>query len=456
MIPENTWFEKLLARSDRLFVATFMGLIVIGTILLSLPVAGTHGGVGLLNAFFTATSAVCVTGLIVVDTGTDFTFFGQAVILVLIQLGGLGIMTFAALVTQLFMGKMSLRSQESIGDTFYQGFAASRIRRDLFRIVLATLMLEAIGAGIMYQAFNDKSLDCDRPMFFALFHSVSAFCNAGFALYSDSLIQFATHPIVMPTIIVLIIIGGLGHGAILESMGRLSRTVLRRRQKTLLWSLHTRIVLWMSGALIVGGMLLLLPFHIFSSDHGFFRSVVNTLFQSVTCRTAGFNTIELTSLPMTAVLVMCLLMFIGGSPGSCAGGVKTTTIVTWFAQLYAWLTGRTDVTIMGRRLVPGVVAKAAMIIGLGVVWICTGTMLLAFFEQGRKDMTIESLFFEQVSAFATAGLSLGVTPELSAASKLWIILSMFVGRVGPLTFAVVIYARETVAVRYPQETIMVG
>jgi len=455
VINENTWFEKLLARSDRLFVLTFVGLIVIGTILLALPAAGTHGSVGVLDALFTATSAVCVTGLAVRDTATDFSVFGQCVILGLIQLGGLGIMTFAALATQLFMGRMSLRSKQSIGDTFYQGHAATQMRRDLGRIVLVTLVTELIGAAFIYRVYTSAP-GCPTPGFHAIFHAISAFCNAGFALQSDSLVSFATDPTMMITIMSLIILGGLGHGVMLESISRLWRAVRRRRQRTLKWTLNTRIVVITSVALIVIGTLLLAPLHGISSNHGFFRTCVNALFQSVTCRTAGFNTIDLTTLPMTAVLIMCVLMFIGGSPGSCAGGVKTSTIVTWFAQLYAWLRGRKDVTLMGRRLPPSLVAKAAVIIGLGVLWINTGTMLLTLFEQGNKDMSIESLFFEQVSAFGTVGLSLGVTPELTAASKFWIILSMFVGRVGPLTFAVVIYETDAVAVRYPEEAIMVG
>ncbi|MCB9858156.1 MAG: ATPase [Phycisphaerales bacterium] len=456
MINNNTWFEKLLARSDRLFVLTFVGLIAIGTILLWLPISGTHGSIGLLNALFTSTSAVCVTGLVTLDTAGDFTIFGQLVILALIQLGGLGIMTFAALATQLFMGRMSLRSQQSIGDTFYQGFAATRMRRDLGRIVLVTLITEMIGAAFLYRAFADPSLECATPLFHAIFHAISAFCNAGFALQSDSLIPFATNPIMMPTIMALIILGGLGHGVMLESLSRFWRSVRRRKQKTLKWSLNTRVVVVSSIALIVIGTVFLAPLHGITSSHGVIRTCVNALFQSVTCRTAGFNSIDLTTLPMTAVLIMCVLMFIGGSPGSCAGGVKTSTIVTWFAQLYAWLRGRKDVTMLGRRLAPSLVAKAAVIIGLGVLWINTGTMLLTLFEQGNKDMSIESLFFEQVSAFGTVGLSLGVTAELTVASKLWIILSMFVGRVGPLTFAVVIYESDATAVRYPEEAIMVG
>lgn len=456
MVYQSSWIEKLIARSDRLFVLTFAILILAGTALLALPVSGTHGSVGLLNALFTATSAVCVTGLIVVDTAKDFSVFGQCVILVLIQLGGLGIMTFAALATQLFLGRMSLRSQQTIGDAFFQGNAASRMRRDLGRIVLITLVTEMIGAVVMYGAFAADSAHCPTPGFHAVFHSVSAFCNAGFALQTDSLISFASSPVIMPTIMLLIVCGGLGHGVMLESLSRLMRGLRGKPQKTLKWTLNTRVVIVATILLIVVGTVLLGPLFGFTSTHGTGQKWVNAIFQSITCRTAGFNTVDIASLPMTAILIMCVLMFIGGSPGSCAGGVKTSTIVTWFAQLYAWLRGRKDVTIGGRRLDPNIVAKAAVIIGLGVLWINTGTMLLTYFEHGKKDMSVESLFFEQISAFGTVGLSFGITSSLGVASKLWIILSMFVGRVGPLTFAVVIYESDTVRVRYPEEAIMVG
>lgn len=456
MISENTWFDKLLARSDRIFVLTFAILILVGTLLLTLPAAGTKGSVGPLDALFTATSAVCVTGLITRDTATEFSVFGQTVILVLIQLGGLGIMTFAALATQLFMGRMSLRSQQSIGDTFFGDFAASRMRRDLGRIVLVTLVTEMIGAAVMYSAFADASAHCSTPGFHAIFHAVSAFCNAGFALQTDSLIPFAASPVIMPTIMLLIIFGGLGHGVMLESLSRVWRSLRGRRQKTLKWSLNTRVVVTMSAFLIIIGTVLLGPLFGITTGSGTLQTWSDALFQSITCRTAGFNTVDIASLPMTAILIMCVLMFIGGSPGSCAGGVKTSTIVTWFAQLYAWLRGRKDITLGGRRLAPNIVAKAAVIIGLGVLWINTGTMLLTYFEQGKPEMSVESLFFEQISAFGTVGLSFGITANLTVASKLWIILSMFVGRVGPLTFAVVISESDTVAVRYPEEAIMVG
>ena len=375
-------------------MATFAGLIAIGTVLLALPIAGSDGSIGILNAFFTATSAVCVTGLTVVDTGSGFSLFGQWVILILFQLGGLGIMTFAALATQIFVGKLSLRSQESIGDTFYQGYAATHIRRDLFRIVLLTFVLETIGAAVIYHEFDTGASPSERPLFFAAFHSVAAFCNSGFVLYRNSLMSFGTSPVLVLTIMMLIFLGGIGHRVILESLSRAWRFIRGRRAQTLRWSLHSRIALWMSAALTFGGALLLMPFLSSSTHHGFLHTAIDALFQSVSCRTAGFSTVNLSSLSATTILIMCVLMFIGGSPGSCAGGVKTTTVVTWFAQLYAWLTGRRDVTLMGRRLPTTIVAKAAMIIGLGVLWIGIGSMFLTLFEQGRPGMTVESLFFE--------------------------------------------------------------
>jgi len=446
---------RLLARSERLLAITFASLVTIGTILLWLPVSHTSADFSFLDALFTATSAVCVTGLIVVDTGKEFTSFGQGVILVLIQLGGLGIMTFAAVATQVLGGKLSFRSQAILSDTFYQGNAATLVRRDLKRIVALTASFEALGVLLLYFRMHQSASD-PTPLFSAVFHSVSAFCNAGFSLYSDSMTQYRTDPVVMFAIIVLIIVGGLGHSVVLEMVRRGYARLTRRRPSPLMWSLNSRIVLRMSVVLIVLGAVMVLILGVGEQEDTWVRAAGDALFQSVTCRTAGFNSVDVGSLSTTALLVMAVLMFIGGSPASCAGGVKTTSVATWYAQLWAWLRGQRDVTLLGRRLPPDIVARAAMIIGLAVVWNAVGCLVLTAFEAGKPGMAFQDIIFEQASAFATVGLSTGITASLSIGSKLWIILSMFVGRIGPLTFAMVISTRETERIRYPEERLMVG
>lgn len=453
----SAWvFELLFERSERMLALTFALLIVVGAVLLWLPVSHAGKGVSFLDSLFTATSAVCVTGLTVVDTERDFSRFGQGVILVLIQLGGLGIMTFAALGAQLLGGRMSFRSQFIVADSFYQGHAASTLRRDLRRIVAITLLIESAGAMAIYL---DLLADGDKnaPLFSAVFHSVSAFCNAGFSVYSDNLIsrRFES-PVMIYAIMVLIVLGGLGHAVVLETARRVWNRARRVASTPLMWTLNTRVVLYVSGSLIVAGTILLWPLGVHGQSRSWFDSFTNALFQSVTCRTAGFNTIDIGSLPRTALLIMIVLMFIGGSPASCAGGVKTTSVATWYAQLRAWLRGRSDVTLLGRRLPPEIVARAAVIIGLGIIWCSAGCLLLTWLEQPSARMTTLGLMFEQVSAFGTVGLSTGVTPLLAPASKVWIILSMFVGRIGPLTFTMIVSQRGVGRIRYPEERLMVG
>lgn len=438
-----------------MLAVTFASLIAVGTLLLWLPFSHLPGRVSPLDAVFTATSAVCVTGLVVKDTGTDFTPFGQGVILVLIQLGGLGIMTFAAAATQLLGGKLSFRSQAALSDTIYQGNAASMLRRDLKRIVAMTFVIEAIGAALVYSRLGPTS-EAHGPIFTAVFHSISAFCNAGFSLHADSLVRYRGDFVVMTTMMLLIVAGGLGHGVVLEGVRRCWNRLRHRPHAPLMWSLNTRVVVWMSLGLIAAGTVMLLFLGVGGQRDSLGGAVADAVFQSVTCRTAGFSTVDVGRLSTTGLLVMAALMFIGGSPASCAGGVKTTSVVTWYAQLRAWLRGETDVSLLGRRLPGEVVARAAMIIGLAMIWILVGGMVLTYCERGSAEIGLRDLMFEQVSAFGTVGLSTGVTPNLSVGSRIWIILSMFAGRIGPLTFAMVVSQRGFAHVRYPEERLMVG
>ncbi|MCA9257536.1 MAG: hypothetical protein KDA33_17935, partial [Phycisphaerales bacterium] len=268
MINENTWFEKLLARSDRLFVLTFVGLIVIGTILLALPAAGTHGSVGILDALFTATSAVCVTGLITKDTALDFTRIGQLAILILIQLGGLGIMTFAAIAFQVLRRRLSMSSLAAVESMFYQDKLHGSLRRSVRQIVVTTISIEFVGAACIYFGQRVEVGGAADP-FQAVFLSVSAFCNAGFSVHSDSLMKYLPGGIVLWSIMILIVLGGLGY-AVLEEMGmRVTAFVRRRQQVTVISSLHTRIVLWSSALLTVAGAVML-----------FFDQTVGTMFFS--------------------------------------------------------------------------------------------------------------------------------------------------------------------------------
>lgn len=442
-------------RPESVLAGSFGSLILIGTVLLAIPASHGDKQIGVLDALFTATSAVCVTGLITVDTGSDFSRFGQSVILGLIQLGGLGIMTFAALGMQLLGGKMSFRSQALLADTLWQIDAATTVRRDLKRIVAMTVVIELVGMALLYSHLKGRD-GPHPPMFSAAFHAVSAFCNAGFSLHSDSLVSMRSSPLPMFGIMGLIILGGLGHTVVLEACRRLLGRVRGHYHGPINWTLNSRVVLTMSGILIVGGTVAFLMIGLGDSGDSILQRALNALFQSVTSRTAGFNSVDLSIAPVAALLIFIMLMFIGGSPASCSGGIKTTSVAVYFAEARSRLLGGRDVTLFGRRLPPEVVAKATLVIALAIGWNMFGCMFLALSELPTSGIHMEQLLFEQVSAFATVGLSTGITPRLSSAGKVWIILTMFIGRVGPLTAALAVLPREARGIRYPEERLMIG
>jgi len=442
------------SRPQGFLIGVFAGLILVGTVLLSLPIAHAQAGISPLDALFTATSAVCVTGLIVRDTGQDFTRFGQIVILVLIQIGGLGIMTFAALAMQMAGRKLSLRSQVALHDVFYQQNAAAQFRRNLKWIVLLTLGLEGLGAILLVKTLPD-GLEKSETIYIAVFHAVSAFCNAGFSTFSDSLMGMREQVAFMTVISVLIILGGLGYAVVLETIGR-SACKLFRRSTPVRWSLNTRVVLTTSVALILIGTVVFDTLGLSDTDVGWPARAGDAVFQSITARTAGFNTVDLGACPTPSLLWLVVLMFVGGSPGSCAGGVKTTSLAVWVARLKARLQLREDVTIAGRRIPVDLVRRTGLLLGVAAVYNLAGVLVLSITEMGNAHWRLEDILFEQVSAFATAGLATGPTATLTAMGKLWIILTMFVGRLGPLTIAMAVMDRRPAVVRVPEERIMIG
>ena len=376
-------------------------------------------------------------------------------ILALIQLGGLGIMTFAALAAQMLGGRVSFRSQAVLADAFYQHEAAGALKKNLKRIVALTLIMEVAGAGLLYRDFQATSTT-HPPLFSAVFHSVSAFCNAGFSLHTDSLTVYRGHLVTMFTIMTLIVVGGLGHTVVLEAVRRGVARLRRRRAHPVQWSLNSRVVLVASAALILAGTVGLLLLGLGDDQLGWTGALPAALFQSVTARTAGFNTVDIAALPTASLLLMAGLMVVGGSPGSCAGGIKTTSVAVGIAYLRSQLRAEQDVTLLGRRLPQSLVARAAVIGGLAILWNAIGCVILAATELGEREMPFEGLLFEQVSAFATVGLSTGITPALSALGKLWIVLTMLVGRLGPLAVALLVMPPRSSDARYPEERLMIG
>lgn len=447
--------QALYRRPEGLLVGTFAGLIVAGTLVLQLPVAQRGERVGVIDSLFTMTSAACVTGLTTVDPATRFTRFGQTAILVVIQLGGLGVMTFGALAAQFFRYRLSFSSHAVLQSTFFEDEARVNLRSAIRGILLMTLTFESLGAVLLL--FGLRSGPTPRGgAYEAVFLAVSAFCNAGFSVYSDNLVGLRDSMVVVWTIMGLIVAGGLGYTVLFEIVGRAWRRMRRVRTGPLLWTLNSRIVLAASGFLVFGGALALLLTGLTPNEDTFGTRVVNAMFQSVTARTAGYNTIDIGALPLPSLLVLLGLMFIGGSPGSCAGGIKTTTATVWFAQVMSRLTGRPHVTIASRRVSPDVVRRAALVLAVAALWNAAGMMILATTEGNRPGVRLEQMIFEQISAFGTVGLTANFTPTLSSLGKLWIIATMFVGRLGPLTIAFAMLTRPRVPYEYPVERVMIG
>lgn len=450
---KKTRLAKWITSPQTGLMGGFAAVIFLGTLLLCLPWS-QHGKVGFLDALFTSTSAVCVTGLTVVDTGTDFTFFGQVVILILIQTGGIGIMAFAALAFQLMGRRMSLQSQAVLQDTFFQRDVAEGFHRTLRLILILTFGIEATGALLMW-IFLFPGMKAGPALFSAVFHAVSAFCNAGFSIRTDNLLGL-DNPGILIVIMLLIVAGGLGHTVLHELWTLGSRRGERggvRKPQAL--SMHCRLVLWVSSFLLVGGAVGILILGLTPGEVTWDDKILHAAFQSVTARTAGFNSVEIGKLPQASLFILIMLMFIGGSPGSCAGGIKTTTSAIWGARIRAALRGERDVQLLGRRIAWEQVGRADLLVALAICWNMAGVMLLLTVEANLPESHL-GLIFEQISAFGTVGLSTGLTPSLSPAGKLWIIATMFVGRLGPLTIALWMVPTHKAHVRYPKGTVMIG
>ena len=436
----------------RIVILSFLAVILLGTILLSLPVSRQPGqNLSFIDALFTAASAACVTGLVVKDTGLFFSNFGQMVILVLFQAGGLGIMTLSTVFAVMLGKKLSLKENLVIQSTVGQEQKKSIITL-LKYILLLTFIFEALGTIVLLlQGFNFKS---------ALFHAVSAFCNAGFSLYSDSFIPYQGDVIINLVIIVLIIAGGLGFVVLLE-LPKLRFYFSKRKKTSLRLSLQTKIVLCVSLVLLVLGTLgiFVLEKNTALAGLSLKNKISASFFQSASSRTAGFNTLEINSLSAGGKWWLIFLMFVGASPGSTGGGIKTVTLGVVLVSLGAMLRNRPHVSVFGRRLPREVLNKALAIFCLALLWVFVFTLLLCITESNYDhgpDGFIKILF-EVTSAFGTVGLSTGITPGLSLMGKVLIIITMFVGRIGPLTLALAVALREQApSLRYPEEKVMVG
>ncbi|MCI0498193.1 MAG: hypothetical protein L0Y36_00730 [Planctomycetales bacterium] len=452
----------------RSLIALFVILILAGGGLLMLPRA-YNTEITFTDAIFTATSAACVTGLTVKDTGRDFTLMGQIVIVVLIQLGGLGIVIFGAVLGLLLGQSMTMREQVAMQDLLSEQ-TLSRISKLIGFVIVATLFIEGVGAICLYPMW-DQVPGMVRPeyrWFFSVFHSISAFCNAGFSLFNKNLMDYRNNPGTYLVFCPLIILGGLGFSVLYNLADVFGQKVKKLFKKEVVYpdvfqirsprrlTLQSKIVLTVTALLIVGGTLGLMLFEFYSPKPTRDPRFLSAMFQSITARTAGFNTIDIAGLASSSKLVLIVLMFIGGSPGSTAGGIKTVTFALVVMVIYATLRKRRDVE-MFRRAVPLVVLGRAVTITVlyGAV-LLAGTLAMAITDRGSQ-FPLEDVAFEAASALGTVGLSTGITPSLTSEGKWILIGAMLIGRLGPMTLlTALMFNIKPAQYDYPVEPLMVG
>ncbi len=439
----------------RIFVLSFAGVILIGATLLYLPFSATKIQLRFIDALFTSASAVCVTGLVVLDNGKDLSFAGQVITLLLFQTGGLGIITFSTVFFILMGRGISFKGREIVQSTFLH-----TRRRDFFVILRSvffyTFIFESVGTLLLFIRFS-RDFPPATAFFQAIYHAISAFNNCGFSLFSNSLIPYQGDLLVNLTVMGLLVSGGIGFIVQDELFSK-----WRGVQKRL--SVHTRIVLITTAVLILGGAFF---FYFFERNHllkdaPLLNKILASFFQSVTPRTCGFNTVNIGGLTNATLLLLIVLMFIGASPGSTGGGVKTTSAALLLLMLWNRFRGNEEVNIFSRTIPREVVSRTLSILFASAFSISMITSILLVTEGGNlsplesRHLFIEYLF-ETVSAFGTVGLSMGVTPKLNDLQKLAIILMMFAGRVGPLTLAYALSrTRGKKSLTYAEEGVMVG
>lgn len=428
----------------------FAVVILIGALLLNLPFASKDGqSVGFINALFTAASSVAVTGLVVKDTLTHWTTFGHVVILILIQIGGLGIITMGTLFALILGRRINFRQRRVMQEAMNKITLNGVVKLAKY-ILIMTFVVEGIGAIILSTRFIPE-YGWRTGIWYSVFHSVSAFCNAGFDLIGNfqSLTPYVSDPVVSLTVAILIIIGGLGFVVIFELMDKKSFKKL---------SLHSKIALTMTAALLILGYIIVLALEYNNPDTmanlSFGGKLISGFFHSVTPRTAGFNTLPMDQLMMGTIVMTMIFMFIGAGSAGTAGGVKVTTVGVIIASIVSTLKGRNETETFNRKLPRDLVNKSLAIITLALAWVLVVVFILSITE----DADFMTILFEAISAFGTVGLSLGLTGELSAIGKIVITVTMYIGRIGPLTLFMALGQRRQVqtAISYPDEEVMIG
>ncbi|MDF1517252.1 MAG: potassium transporter TrkG [Lutibacter sp.] len=459
-------YKRTLLNPAQLFIASFLVIIFIGTFLLMLPNA-TYTEISYLDALFTSTSAVCVTGLIVVDTGTFFTQFGQTIILLLIQLGGLGILTFASYFSYFFKGGSNYENQLVLS-YLTNSQKLSDVFSTLKRILVITFSIEIIGGLLIYTSLNNALLPTIfERTYFAAFHAVSAFCNAGFSTLPNSLYEsgFRFNYSLQSYIIVLFVIGGLGFPIVVNILKYLKYWIVNKFQnfsknniqhKPWVLNLNSRITLITTFSLTIIGTILfyLSEYNNLLAPHSGIGKVVTALFGATTPRTAGFNTVDMAALNFSTLMLIFLLMWIGASPASTGGGIKTSTFAIATLNFMSLARGKTRIEIFRREISDISVRRAFAVISLSLFVIGTGIIAISVFD---SDKDLKSIAFECFSAYSTVGLSIGITASLSSASKFVIILIMFIGRVSMLSILIAVIKKvKHKNYRYPTEEITIN
>lgn len=437
----------------QLLVLGFGSVILVGALLLTLPIASEDRTVtNFIDALFTATSAVCVTGLVVVDTSTHWSMFGELVIILLIQVGGLGIMTFAGLFALILGKKIGLRERLVLQEALNK-ISVSGVVKLVQQVLITTLIIETAGAVILALRFL-HDMPFGQAIYYGIFHSISSFNNAGFDLFGvvtgkfSGLTSYVSDPIVSLTVALLLILGGLGFSVIMQLA--FTRNIKK-------WSLHTKTVIATTLILLGVGFLVILALEWNNPDTmgqlALEGKLLSAFFQSATPRTAGYNTLDIAALRIPTQFIILILMFIGASPGSTGGGIKTTTFASIFYKTKATLAGKNEPTAFKRRIPNELISKASAILFISLSWVVIVSLLLAITE-AADFLTV---LFETTSAFGTVGLTMGITPSLSEIGRILIILTMFMGRLGPLTLMYAIAQRHAkVKYQYPEEQMLIG
>lgn len=444
--------EKIRLAPAQIVILSFGGLIMVGTLLLTLPISSVEGkSIALVDAFFIATSATCVTGLSPISLVDNFSFVGQAIVLILFQVGGLGYMTLHSSMMILLGKSLAMKNQVMMQDILDVNSTTDLLAM-IGDIIKYTLVIEFFGALILTIAFSFEGYEFGQAIYYGIFHAISAFCNAGFALFNNSLEGFSHNPFIVYTVALMIFMGGLGFVVIKEL-----ELVVRRKKKLVNLSIHSKVACVTTLTLFV-----LVAVYIFFSEYlysfkdmSLAQQIQTAIFHSVTTRTAGFNSMGMSLFQPHTLYLFILVMFIGANPGSTGGGIKTTTFAILFQSVRATLKGKDRVEFFDRTIPSALVVRSIAIIVIALM-LCSFFILALMWVEPEHSFL--GLFFEAVSAFSTVGLSLGVTPYLGMAGKLIIISMMFVGRIGPLTMALALGQKNVREgqYKYPKGRVMIG